>query len=184
MDHPSWEQAAVPPNIFFALRAPLQALGAIETVGGTVRRAHRLRGRPILGERLHATLAPIAGSVLQNWLARAADAAARVRHDPFPVRFDRIGSFDVRRTRYPLVLRGEEGLCHLVEFEGEPCAAFKRAGFAAAGSFTPHITLLWADRAIEDHPIAPIGWTVTDFVLVSSVVGQSRHIVLGHWQLP
>jgi len=36
---------------------------------------------------------------------------------------------------------------------------------------------------VEAYPIAPIDWLVTDFVLVSSVFGQSRHDILDHWQL-
>ena len=58
-----------------------------------------------------------------------------------------------------------------------------RAGFTVERSFTPHLTLLWADRCVEAYPIAPITWTVRDFVLVLSLPGQSRHIHVGHWQL-
>ncbi len=59
----------------------------------------------------------------------------------------------------------------------------RRAGLVVEQDFTPHITLLWADRRIEEYPIAPIGWTVREFVLTISLEGQSRHIHVARWPL-
>ena len=57
----------------------------------------------------------------------------------------------------------------------------QRAGFAVSSGFTPHMTLMWADRRVEDYPIAPITWQVRDFELVLSADGD--HIQLGRWPL-
>jgi 2'-5' RNA ligase len=46
--------------------------------------------------------------------------------------------------------------------------------------FTPHITLFYAERNIEEHPIEPIGWTVNQFVLIHSKQG---HTCLAQWPL-
>jgi RNA 2',3'-cyclic 3'-phosphodiesterase len=58
-----------------------------------------------------------------------------------------------------------------------------RAGFPVAWNYTPHITLLWADRCVNEYLIAPIGWMVHDFVLLLSLAGASRHIPVADWQL-
>jgi hypothetical protein len=43
------------------------------------------------------------------------------------------------------------------------------------------MTLIWADRRVEDNPIAPISWPIEDFELVLSAGGD--HIQLGRWPL-
>ena len=50
----------------------------------------------------------------------------------------------------------------------------------AKKDFTPHVTLLYAERNVEEHPIEPIGWTVSEFVLIHSMRG---HVHLGRWPL-
>ena len=56
------------------------------------------------------------------------------------------------------------------------------AGFEVH-SFTPHVTLLWADRRVDEYPIAPISWTVREFVLTASLQGYARHIDVASWPL-
>jgi len=173
-----------PVNLFFALLPPPEISPAIEMLGGALQRAHRLNGRRIMKDRLHNTLAAVhsAGSLTEN-IERAKWIGARIKYRSFPVRFEWTGSFKSGQRRYPLVLRGEDGLKSLVGFQQEVCEQMARAGLAVARNYTPHITLLWADRCVDEYPIAPIGWTVRDFVLVMSLVGQSRHIPVARWQL-
>jgi len=171
-----------PINLFFALRPPDAVSPEIEALGARLQRAHRLRGARIARERLHNTLAAVEGHrALPDTIARARSAAALVRHQPFTVRFDWTESFDAHRDRYPFVLRS--GLMPLSDFRQALCGEMARAGLAAPRAYTPHITLLWGDRAVEAYPIAPVVWRVTEFVLVLSLVGRSRHILIDHWQL-
>jgi 2'-5' RNA ligase len=60
--------------------------------------------------------------------------------------------------------------------------AMARKGFRylAKKDFTPHITLLYAERDVEEHPIEPIYWTVNEFVLIHSMHG---HVHLARWPL-
>ena len=59
-----------------------------------------------------------------------------------------------------------------------------REGFAVTRSFTPHVTMLWADCCVgEEYPVAPIAWTVRDFVLTARIQGYSRHIEVARWPL-
>jgi len=173
-----------PVNLFFALTPPDAVLPTMERLGGTLQQAHRLRGRRIAKDRLHNTLAAVhdAGSITEN-IERAKRIGARIRYPCFPVRFEWTGSFKVGQARYPLVLRGEDGLKPLIAFRQEVCSQMVRAGFAVTRNYTPHVTLLWADRCVDEYPIAPIGWTVRDFVLVMSVVGSSHHSHLARWGL-
>ena len=41
----------------------------------------------------------------------------------------------------------------------------------------------WADSWVEQYPTLPIAWTVREFALVLSHVGQSRHEYLARWKL-
>ena len=49
--------------------------------------------------------------------------------------------------------------------------------------FIPHVTLLYDKRELTPQAIDPIQWTVRDFSLVRSLLGQGRHQVLGTWPL-
>jgi 2'-5' RNA ligase len=176
--------AHVPVKLFFAIRPEGEAGVTIEKLGTRLKIAHRLRGRPISRERLHNTLAVVhdAGTLSEN-IARAKAIGDRLWHRRFSVRFDRTGSFRGGDHGHPFVLRGEEGLEPLSEFRDTLCARMQRAGFDVVRAFTPHVTLLWADRCVEEYPIAPIAWTVREFVLTASLQGRSRHIDVARWPL-
>lgn len=110
-------------------------------------------------------------------------AADRVRAGRFGIAFDRLCSFQ-GRGRHPLVLRGADtpAVAHLREaLRGE----LVRAGlWHGQAGFEPHVTLMWsAWRVPETGLERSIGWTVRDFVLVRSLVGQARQIELGRWPL-
>jgi 2'-5' RNA ligase len=120
---------------------------------------------------------------LRDNIARAKAIGDLLWHRSFSVRFDWTGSFAGGGSGHPLVLRGEEGLGPLSAFRDALRAKMVRAGFAVGPGFTPHVTLMWADRCVDDHPIAPIGWTVRDFVLTASVQGYSCHIEVARWPL-
>jgi len=177
--------AHAPVKLFFAIR-PDDAAGAeIESLAGRLKRAHRLTGRPIDRARLHNTLASVHdnGTISEN-IRRAKAIGDRLWRRSFSVRFDWTGSFQNRAGRYPFVLRAEDGATPLSDFRATLRDEMRRAGFAVESSFTPHVTLLWADRCVdEEYPVAPITWTVRDFVLTASVQGQSCHSDVARWPL-
>ena len=53
----------------------------------------------------------------------------------------------------------------------------RRASIHAA----PHPALV--ARRVDEQPITRIGWTMREFVLVHSLLGQKRYIPLGKWPL-
>jgi 2'-5' RNA ligase len=176
--------ARVPVKLFFAIRPEGEAGAEIERLGSRLKSAHRLRGRAIACERLHNTLAAVhdIGTISEN-IARARAIGDRLWHRRFSVRFDWTGSFRGTGHGHPFVLRGGEGLEPLSEFRETLRARMRRAGFDAGRAFTPHVTLLWADRCVDEYPIAPITWTVREFVLTASLQGHSRHIDVARWPL-
>ena len=52
-----------------------------------------------------------------------------------------------------------------------------------ASQVTPHVTLLYDDVLVEERAVEPIRWTVREFVLVHSLLGQTRHVPLARWPL-
>ncbi len=176
--------ARMPVKLFFAIRPDRDAGAAIQTLATRLKTAHRLRGRPVARERLHNTLAAVhdSGTISEN-IARAKAVGDRLGHRSFTVRFDWTGSFKGGGHSYPFVLRGDEGLRPLQEFRKNLRTQMLRAGFGVEPGFTPHVTLLWDDRCVEEYPIAPIIWTVREFVLTASLQGYSRHIDVARWPL-
>jgi 2'-5' RNA ligase len=62
------------------------------------------------------------------------------------------------------------------------CAVLARKGMRrlATTNFTPHVTLLYDARDVDEFPVEPIGWTVKEFVLIRSLNGH-EHLV--RWPL-
>ena len=53
--------------------------------------------------------------------------------------------------------------------------ALKASGLKTDSGFTPHITLLHDDRSVPPKEVKPISWIATEFVLIHSLLGQTRH---------
>jgi 2'-5' RNA ligase len=173
-------------KLFLATLPPPDMSAQIKGLGDVVIPARRLKGRPIARERLHATLAPFRENPfsLGEMVTRARAAAARVRARPFSVRFEWTQSFRNSKGRYPFVLSGGDGLAPLRAFQQHLAEQLYRSGIDVEFSAVPHVTLVWADSCVdEEAPIAPLEWTVRDFVLIASPQGQSRHIPLSRWAL-
>ena len=168
-------------RLFFAAIPDAGAAAQIHRRAAILKRAHNLRGRLIEPERLHVSLFFL-GGLPKKSLGTAYDAAADVRVEPFEVSFDRSVSFRGQPGSRPFVLVGDDGLRQLGAFRRMLGTAMTRRGLRrrANTSFTPHVTRLYDANSVEEHPIAPISWTVNEFVLVHSVGG---HTHLARWQL-
>ena len=77
------------------------------------------------------------------------------------------------------ILTGGHGLAELRKFAHQLAAAFE----VRLSSFTPHLTLIWDEKLIEPHEIRSMTWTVREFALIRSFVGQSRYEILARWPL-
>jgi 2'-5' RNA ligase len=153
----------------------------IHQLASALKQAHRFDGTLIARERLHISLFGL-GGVPEGQHCAAWEAAMEVRVGPFEVSFDRTASFRGRSGNRPFVLIGEKGLRQLQSFRQMFCAALTRRGMKrlANTNFTPHVTLLYDARDVDEYPIEPIGWTVKEFVLIRSLNGH-EHLV--RWPL-
>ncbi|MBI1683154.1 2'-5' RNA ligase family protein [Caulobacter hibisci] len=162
-----------------------------ETIAG---RARDLRGQlglsgaPLTPDRLHVTLHHIGdySGLPRGIVAQALEAGAAIAQTAaaFGVTFDKAASFN-NRGNNPFVLQGGEGLADLHGFQKALGLAMARAGLGkqVAKQFNPHVTLLYDRSLAPETPVAPVSWTVSEVVLIHSLLGQTRHIVLGRWPL-
>lgn len=151
---------------------------------------HCLRGRPLLADRLHITLHHLGdyAGVPDGLIDRACQAVAQISAASFEVTFDRAMSFAGRPRNRPFVMRGNErqngGLAALMVFQKTMYHAMCRAGLQgprANAKFAPHVTLMYDDQGITEQAVEPITWLAHDFVLIRSLLGQTKHIHLGRW---
>jgi RNA 2',3'-cyclic 3'-phosphodiesterase len=153
----------------------------IHQLAGLLKRAHHFDGKLIAPERLHISLFALSG-LPAGQLCAAWEAAMDVRAEPFEVSFDRSVSFRAGPDNRPFVLIGEKGTRRLQSFRQMLGTAMRRKGLRrlANTNFTPHVTLLYDPRGVDEYPIEPIGWTIKEFVLVRSSNGH-EHLV--RWPL-
>ena len=146
-----------------------------------LKRAHRFGAKIIEPERLHVSLFFL-GELPEPAIRIADEVAADVGTLPFQVLFDRSVTFRGKPGNQPFVLTGDDGVDRLKSFRRTLGLAMASKGlrFLTKKDFTPHVTLMYAEHDVEEHPIEPIGWTVNEFVLIHSMHG---HVHLGRWRL-
>lgn len=142
-----------------------------------------MSGRPVETHRLHATLHHLGDFVDQippSLMLAAGEAAATIKWPPFEVAFDRIGG-----TRGPFLLRASDGAVALRHFRQALNTTLIKAGLRRYidPAFAPHITLSYDFSEAPEMSIEPIRWTVNEFVLIESLLGQHRHIERGRWSI-
>lgn len=182
-------------RLFFALFPTERAAAQIAHLSQQLRAAHGLTGKSLSNDRLHVTLHHVGdygGGLPAGLVDTVKEAAAKIVMPAFEVTFDRAMSFAGRPRNRPFVLRGNESikpgsegaLAALMAFQKSFYLAMCRSGLQgprANAKFAPHVTLMYDDQSIAEQAVAPISWSATDFVLVHSLLGQTKHLHLGRW---
>jgi 2'-5' RNA ligase len=168
-------------RLFLAILPDPVTAERIHRLAGVLKRAHRFDGKLIAADRLHVSLFSLSG-LPDRQICVACEAAAALRSEPFEVSFDRTASFRGRSGNRPFVLIGENGLRRLESFRRMLGAALLRSGLRrlANANFMPHVTLLYDARSADEHPVQPISWTATEFVLIHSMWGHDYRM---RWSL-
>jgi RNA 2',3'-cyclic 3'-phosphodiesterase len=168
-------------RLFLAAVPDAHTAARIHRLAGTLKRAHKFMGTLIPPERLHVSLFFL-GGLHEAGVRSICETAAEMTLTPFDVSFDRTASFGGKRANHPFVLFGAGGLSALKSFRQTFAEAMTRKGLRrwANTNFTPHLTLLYGDRRVEEYPIHPIGWTVSELVLIRSMHG---HVRVAEWPL-
>lgn len=179
MDHP------VSDRLFYALLPDVESAGQIVEFARRLRADHHPRGALIPSERLHVTLAFLGdfAGLPKGIVSSALAAGEQLDETPFDVTFDRLQKFG--HDKQAVVLRGEEVAAGVNEFRRRLVGAMRRQGLKLAGppGFTAHITVMYDDGPIVEEQVAPVSWKAKEFVLVRSLIGKSRHEILGRWPL-
>jgi RNA 2',3'-cyclic 3'-phosphodiesterase len=180
-------------RLFFALFPSEEAIPQIVKTSQQLRDAHGLTGKSLSNDRLHVTLHHVgdyAGGLPDGLVETAQDAASKLVISSFDVTLDRAMSFAGSPRNKPFVLRGNEGraggLAALMAFQKSFYLVMCRAGLQgpkANAKFAPHVTLMYDPQAVPEQAVEPIRWRAQDFVLVHSLLGQTKHIHLGRWPL-
>ncbi len=174
-------------RIFLAVLPDAQTAARIHALAETLKAAHGFSGTLIRPEHLHVTLFHLGdwNGLPASIVETASAAAAKIEAPAFEVAFNRVESFRNSTGIYPFVLLGEQGATPLRAFHAALGAGLAKAGLGGAtkGDFKPHVTLLRDGLRVSPAPLAPITWTVRDFVLVHSLLGKTTHIHLARWPL-
>lgn len=132
-------------------------------------------------ELLHVTLASLFDlyRAPPDWLPRTIAALDSLDAPAFPLAFDRI------ENRKAVTLRSRAPLAEARAFQFALIRHLLGQGAPIMLGTTPepHVTINYAGDRLGAQKIAPIGWTVTEILLVESLVGKTTHVEHGRWPL-
>jgi len=172
--------------LYFMIKPEQHAAQAANALMTALQSRHGLHGNAVAPDRQHVTLHNLGeyDELPEDLVAQALRAGAAVELEPFDVEFDRALGWGSAAKLLALGsggwrARGVKGL------QGAVAEAMVDVGLGrfVRSSFHPHISLLYGDKSLPVEPIVPIGWTVSELLLVHSVVGLQEHRVLGCWPL-
>lgn len=132
-------------------------------------------------ELLHATLISLYDLhyVPPDWLPATMAALDSFVAPPFPLHFDRI------ENRKAVTLRTRDPLIEARAFQKALVNHLlaQKAPIMDGTAPEPHVTINYRGDRLGAQKIAPISWTVDEFLLMESVVGKTTHVEHGRWPL-
>jgi RNA 2',3'-cyclic 3'-phosphodiesterase len=169
-------------RMFFALWPDESVRLALARAAMVIPPGDAARASWVRTERYHLTLAFL-GEIEPRQAEAAERAASEIRVRPFRLQLDTVGHFEGPNV----VWIGPQGLpAELTQLKAELDRELLRFGLpVVAGKFTPHVTCMRGVREAPDAPPVRIDWTVSEFVLVKSVLkpGMSRYKIVQRWPL-
>jgi RNA 2',3'-cyclic 3'-phosphodiesterase len=191
---PEFERGSPHPHrLLFVALPDESAARRISHVGHDLRRKHRLHREVLSSKRLHVSLFHIGDycQFPQDIAERAKEGASGLALPPIEIVLDRAMSFSgaqvdpPREDSYALVLLARQGATELATLRKALALAMMKAGIRLRYKwhFKPHLTLLYDKRHQIAEDVEPVRWTVSEFVLIDSLVGESRYEELGRWPL-
>ena len=168
-------------RLFFGIWPDDAAIDRLTRLMARLRNDKIMPGRPVDADRLHVTLhhlGDFGNQVPSSLVPNASMAAATVKMQPFNVTFDRVGG-----TRGQFLLRASNESAALMEFRKILCTALVKADLRdrIKTAFNPHVTLSYDFSDVPERQVEPITWTVSQFVLIDSLLGKHQHVKRGSW---
>ena len=174
-------------NLFLAVLPGRAAAGSTRLLARSLHAELGSGGRPQMPACLHLSLLGLrmAAPPRPRLVAALSEAAAGIALAPFDLALDRVMTFRGEPGRLPVVLCGGGGAAALSSLHSTLAAQLERLGLAQRrrSRFTPHLTLLHADRPIPQRAVPAIAWRVGELVLIHGHGRPYRHEVLGRWPL-
>lgn len=175
-------------KLFFALRPDEETAERIACFATAEHEAHGLKARLRPSRIFHITLHYFGyfdGEPDPQVLSLAHRAASEVVMPAFDLSFDTFISWgDERATKHPFVLGGGQGLEAVRALRDVLVDRLVAHGAAKPErDYEPHLTLRYDKRPAPVWPVDLPGWTASEFVLVKSAQGETRHDVIGRWPL-
>lgn len=175
-------------KLFFALRPDEETAERIACVVAAEHEARGLQPRLRPARIFHITLhyfGSFEGEPPAPLVRSAHRAAAEVIHPAFDLWFDRLASWGAANARHhPFVLTGGQGLEAVCELRDALVGGLAAQGLAPpVRAYEPHLTLRYDRQPAPTWSLALSGWVASEFALVKSIQGQTRHEVLQRWPL-
>jgi 2'-5' RNA ligase len=174
-------------RLFLGIFPDAATAARIDALSAEVCARHGIRVSRQSPDRLHITLIHIGdwAGLSQYTVDAVIGAAQKVSAAPFQIRLNEVASFSGKRDRLPFVLKASEGNEALHDFRARLGAELTRVGLGRCvlKSFEPHVTLAYAPQQIAPEAVAPIDWLASEFVLIHSLLGKTKHLRLGSWPL-
>ena len=175
-------------KLFFALRPDEETAERIARVVSAEHEARGLAARLRPSRIFHITLHYFGyfdGEPDALVVASAERAASEVVRPAFDLSFDSFTSWGKEGVaKHPFVLTGGQGLEAVRELRDALVERLLAHGLAApAHGYEPHLTLRYDKRPAPVWTVDLAGWVASEFVLVKSPQGQTRHDVIGRWPL-
>lgn len=164
-------------RLFFAVRPPTMLARQIANAASWFD-----TGQAVRAEHLHVTIDILDDRdfVPPGFEALLTGIGDAVRVAPFAVQFDQaVGSARSVALRPRRKNAGLDALRRAIGSARQAVGLAEREGYR----FSAHMTLGYRDGAPFNQPIAPVGWTARDFVLIHSHLGKTRHDLVGRWAL-
>jgi RNA 2',3'-cyclic 3'-phosphodiesterase len=164
-------------RLFFAIKPAMHAVPAIEAV-----RRNYCPERPVKSEHLHVTM-----EIFDDYIGLPEDLVERligIGNDMdmpgFLLSLGRLVG-----TTQSVALRPNGRSTGLALLQRAIRERVTEAGLTAreGWSFNPHMTLGYRREESFARAIDPIMWQVEELVLIHSRVGETRHDIIGRWQL-
>lgn len=165
-------------RFFFALRPPPQLARQLASAADWLDE----RGRAVAAEHLHITLCILPDFAIYPSLviARLLTVGAAVAAAPVDVVLDYVSG-----GARSVALRPQHRNPALMALHGELVRLCLDNGIAGRDGyrFQPHMTLGYRDGRPFGERVPPVVWTASEFVLIHSHLGHSKHDAIGHWPL-
>jgi len=175
-------------KLFFALRPDEETAERIARFATAEHEARGLKPRLRPSRIFHITLHYFGFFEAEpdaELVALASRAASEVVWPAFDLSFDCFRSWGKERSsKHPFVLTGDQGLEGVRELQDALVERLMAHGLGRSDlDYVPHLTLRYDKRTAPDWPVDLPGWIASEFVLVKSPQGLTRHDVIARWPL-